>query len=177
VLPLGTLTRVIIGSSPGSCDEERPVDPVCGIGSSLKLALDRADDRAELAMVYAHHNGAPCVMSSRLGPAAGNEREVLDVERDEYSLFLPREREQLFVARSVEFALFVCGSDVVASIAKLDGNSPSRDVSVEKKLHGSVRSAQMSIRLTSMKGNSSSSCSIGRRFSVIAASISSGNRL
>jgi hypothetical protein len=126
----------LLRSSSGPCDEQRPVDPVRGIWPSLKLAFDRADDRAKLAVVYTDHNCASCVMSTSLGPAACDEWEVLDVECDEYSLFLRGEGEQLFVARAVEIALFIGGSDIVASISELDGNSPSRDVCVEEKLHG-----------------------------------------
>lgn len=43
-------------------------------------------------MIYADHDCASCVMPTSLGPAPCDEREVLDVERDEYPFFLRGKR-------------------------------------------------------------------------------------
>jgi len=86
-------------------------------------------------MVDSYHDGASGMPPTGLCPAAYDDREVLDVERDEYSVFFCCQREQLLVAEAVELALFVRGANVVASLAKLDCNTPSGDVSVEKELH------------------------------------------
>ncbi len=77
---------------------------------------NRLQDRAELAVVDAHHDRAASVGPARLGPAPRNHGKVLDIERDEHSLFFCRQRQQLFVSAAVQLALLVGGPDVVTSI-------------------------------------------------------------
>lgn len=123
-----------LSATPG--EEQGEVLPGVLPGTVAQGALERRDDGAELAVVDADEDGAAGVGAAGLGPAAGDDGEVLDVEGDEDPCFGGGEGEQLLVAVPVELALVVGGADVVPDAAQGACDPGTGDVGVEEEPQG-----------------------------------------
>ena len=106
--------------------ERGVVEPVRLLRARGEDTIEGAKDRAEVAMVYAHHDGTACVVSPRLRPFSGDPREIADVECNHDPALLSRECEQVVVTPTVQRAFLVRRPDVMATQAERCTNAARR---------------------------------------------------